>query len=66
MREQLISGLIDDGMIDEILNGVNTLEDIGGTMSNCVLIWACRLEAHWVQKMAQNNIKETKESDAAR
>ena len=36
--EQFISGLIDAGMIDEILREVGTLEDTEDSMSECVLL----------------------------
>ena len=58
MAEQFISGLNDNGMINEILKIVDTLEDIEDATSKFVFLWACRIEAQRVQKLALNDIEE--------
>ena len=45
LTEQFISWLNDDGMINEILKEVATLEDIGNTTSEHVLLWVHKLKA---------------------
>ena len=44
LTKEFISGLIDDGMIDEILKGVAVLEDISDVTCEHVLFWALRIE----------------------
>ena len=44
-------------MIDEILKDVATLQDIKDAMSECVLLWAHRLEVQRAQNLALNNIR---------
>ena len=44
LTEQSISGLNDNGMIDEILGEVATIEDIEHAISEHVLLWAHRVE----------------------
>ena len=50
-------------MADEILREVTTLGNIEAT-SECVLIWACRVEVQRAQRRMLNNIKEAKDFDA--
>ena len=52
LKEQFISGLYDDGMIDEILKKVVALEDIGDITSEHVLLLACSVEAQWIKKIS--------------
>ena len=63
LTEQFISGLNDDGMIDEILKDVAMLEDIENAMSEHVLLVMHRVEAQRGQKSALNEIKEVKDFD---
>ena len=43
-----------------------TLEDMEDAMSERVLIWPQRVEAHRAQKIVLDNVEETKEFDAVR
>ena len=62
-QNNFISGINDDGMIDEILKEVAMLEDTEDATSECVLLWVHRVEEHRVQKSALNDIREAKGYD---
>ena len=59
-REELASGLNNDGMIDKKLREVATLDDIKDAMSKHVLIWAYRVEAHRAQKTVLKTLERPK------
>ena len=61
LTKQFIGRLSDDGMINEILREVTSLENIEEALTEFMLHWACRVEA---QRTILNNIKEAKEFDA--
>ena len=42
----------DDGMVNEILKEVAMLKNIEDAASECVLLWACKMEAQRVQKIS--------------
>ena len=60
LTEQFIGRQNDDGMADEILIQVTTLENIEEVTSECVLGWVHRTEA---QRSMLNNMKEAKDFD---
>ena len=60
--EQVITGINDDGTINEILKEVATLEDTEDAPSKHVLLWAHRVEVQRAQNSALYDIKEAKES----
>ena len=63
LTKQFINGINDDGMQDEILKEVATLDNIEDTTSEHVLLGACRVEVQRVQKSALHDINEAKEFD---
>ena len=65
LTEQFLGGLNDEGMTDEILREAATLENTEDAMSECVQIWAYRVQAERAQK-AQNNIKQANEFNTIR
>ena len=65
LTEQFISGFNNNGMINEIVRGVVTLEDIKGATSKHVLLWD-RVETQRAQILKLIDTKETKEFDVVR
>ena len=61
LTEQFINGLNDEWMVYEKLKEVAILEDTKDATCECVLLWACRVEAQRVQKSSLNEIKEAKD-----
>ena len=59
--EEFSSGLDDEGMINEILREVSLLEDINDAISERILLWTWRIEAHRLQKETLDNMKEAKD-----
>ena len=51
LTEQFISQLNSDGMSDEILKEVATLEDIEGTISECILLWSHKADTQRTQNL---------------
>ena len=69
LTEHFINGLKDDGMVDEALKEVTTLEDIEDATSEHVLLWGHRVEVQRVQKSALHEIeieKEVKDFDISK
>ena len=58
LTEQFICGLNKNGVIDEILRKVVTLEKFEDAMNEHVLIWACSVKTQKAQKAALNDIRE--------
>ena len=59
--EEFIGGVNDEGMTEDILRELATLEDIEEATTEHVLTWACRVEVQRTQGIALNTIMETKE-----
>ena len=66
LTDQFIIRLNSNCMIDEFLKEVATLEDTADAMSECVLLWTCRVEVQRAQKSALSYIKKVKEVDVIR
>ena len=63
LAEQFTDRLTDNGMTDEILREVTTLENIEAT-SEHKLSLECKVEAQRTQRSTPHNIKESKDFDA--
>ena len=50
-------------MTNEILREVTTIESIEEATSECVLGWACRVEAQSAQRSTLNNTQEDRDFD---
>ena len=58
LTEQLLKGLHDDGMVNEILKEVTTLGDIVDATHRHILLQACRVEVQRVQNSALHEIRD--------
>ena len=61
LTEQFIGGINNEGMTDEILREVATLEDVQKATSECILALVHRLEVQRTQRIMSTSIQEAKE-----
>ena len=66
LREQFIGRLTEDGMTNEILREVTTLENIEEAVGEHMLGWVHRMQVQKAPRSVLHNIREAKDFDAIR
>ena len=63
LKEQLIHGLNDKTMLDEVIRELTAKDKNEQTTSKDVLVWAKRIKAQWAQAAILNDITESQKFD---